>query len=71
MEYTLLNELMAEARTREIERVDLRRITEAQRLAPRGSARRALATLLVRAGVSIDHGAGERAIAAATVRPAR
>jgi hypothetical protein len=71
MEYTLLNELMAETRTREIERVDVRALIEAQRLARPISVRQALATLLVRAGVSLDHGAGERAIAAAAVRPAR
>ncbi|MDE3096800.1 MAG: hypothetical protein KGK07_12505 [Chloroflexota bacterium] len=71
MEYTLLNELMAIMRLRELERIDLRRIAEAEALAPRAGLRQTLASALVRVGVSLDHGAGERALAAAGARAAR
>ncbi len=71
MEYTLLNELTAIMRMRALERIDLRRIAEAEALAPRTGLRQALASALVRVGVSLDHGAGERALAAAGARAAR
>lgn len=70
MQYSMLNELMAQTRAREIERVDLRRILEAQALVQRTSLRRSLAAALVRIGVSLDHGAGERVLAASAARAA-
>ena len=70
MEYTMLNELLAQTRAREVERVDVRRIQEAQALARGGSMRRSLADALVRVGISLDRGAGERVLASPTARVA-
>jgi len=68
MQYSMFDELSFSLRLAELERLDLRYLREAETLLARRGVRESIAATLVRLGVSLDHQAGERALAASAGR---
>ncbi len=63
MQIHLIDELLMLQRLRALERIDYQRIREAHEMArPQRGLREAVASALVRLGMSLDHEAGERAV---------
>ena len=68
MQYSLFDEMVATLRIESLERPDVQRAMEAEVLLQRSGFREAIASILVRLGVSLDRTAVERVLSAAAGR---